>query len=144
VAESLMKAGDRLYVGGKSRVAAFDLHSSTTVPSWEVGVSGAVSRVVAADDRLFAVTREEAILCFGGESVTPRQHALPAVTAEPEDAWTRRAAELLKTTGVREGSVSPGASAPAGWPELVRQSAARHRCRRMPGKCRRFVNGWRI
>jgi outer membrane protein assembly factor BamB len=123
-AESLLKAGDRLYVGGKDRVAAFDLPlTDKAMPSWEVEVRGTVSRLVAADERLYSVTREEVILCFGADPTEPREHALPAPTARPEDAWSRRAASLLKTTGVREGyCVAWGVGSGRLVLELVRQS----------------------
>src|SRR5205085_2857453 len=92
-----VSAVGNLFFNGRG--AAFDLPlTDKAAPSWSADVEGTVSRLVAADDRLFAVTREEAILCFGTSEVEPRRHPPAAGTGDPDDAWTRRAADLLKTT----------------------------------------------
>ena len=48
---------------------------STLTPSWNLNVEGKVVRLIAADDRLFAVTREGRIYCFAGQETKPVAHA---------------------------------------------------------------------
>jgi len=63
----LIRAGDRLYAGGRDTVTAVDVAGPPTV-AWKVPVEGNVARLVAADDRLFAVTLEGRLYAFGGGS----------------------------------------------------------------------------
>jgi outer membrane protein assembly factor BamB len=123
-AESLIKAGDRLYAGGKNHVAAFDLPlHDRAMPSWEADVEGTVVRLLAGDDRLFTVTREGMLCCFGADVVKPRVHALQVAPPQPEDEWTRRTAALLKSTVVRDGyCVAWGVGSGRLVEELVRQT----------------------
>ncbi len=76
-------------------------YTSSTAGS--LGVSGTVHSMIAADDRLFVVTRSTPpkIWCFGGASVTPKtwshsETPLPSTN----DAWTMRVASVLATSGV--------------------------------------------
>lgn len=123
-AESLVKAGDRLYVGGTDRIAAFDLPlNKDAEPSWQTEIEGSVSRLVVGADRLFAITRDEMIHCFAADAVEVRRHPLLVADPDPEDEWTSRATDLLKTTGVREGwCIAWGVGSGRLILELVRQS----------------------
>ena len=133
----LIRAGRRLYGAGEGGfVAAVDLPSGgsryqVAEVSWSTTVRGTVWNLLAGDGKLFVVTREGAIYCFGGRprpagmptAAAPRGPmsdgsgdaaapftlaltSLPAAIVEPpraEDASTRRARRLLAHTGAREG-----------------------------------------
>ena len=79
--ESLIKVGSWLYAGGKGTVSAISLSGPEPEVTWSAEVAGTVSRLIAADDRLFAVTLEGGIYAFGGERVEPREHAAEAVAS---------------------------------------------------------------
>ena len=77
-AEDAIVAGETAYIGGSNFVAAVDLTFSSAVSSnavssnavprsvvWEEEVEGQVVRLLAASGRLFAVTLEGDIICFG-------------------------------------------------------------------------------
>jgi outer membrane protein assembly factor BamB len=103
-AEALIKAGRRLYLGTAGRVLALDLPlKEGAKPSWEAKVEGTVASLVAADDRLFAVTREGRIYAFGGQPAEPITHKQPEPPAEPNDGWAAKARIVLEATGGREG-----------------------------------------
>ncbi len=90
------------------------------------GVEGTVHSVLAAEGRLFVVTREGEIYCFGPQETEPRRYPLeepagPAPKAEP----ARDAEDILAASGVRSGyAVLLGAGTDHGdqIESLVRQS----------------------
>ncbi len=100
-----IKAGRHLYVGGPNAVEAID---TTAVPTpkavWRAEFEGTPQRMLAADDKLFIVTREGRIFAFaagpGGSVVT---HAPTASEPLPADLWTERAKAILEASGLREG-----------------------------------------
>src|SRR5207237_9527674 len=59
-AETLMKAGSRVYLGGPDRITVleWDAAKKELTPSWHLDVEGHVVRLIAADNRLLAVTSE--------------------------------------------------------------------------------------
>ncbi|HXG10454.1 MAG TPA: PQQ-binding-like beta-propeller repeat protein, partial [Gemmataceae bacterium] len=84
--ETMIKAGPRLYIGAPGMVLAIDLplKKDEAAVSWRAAIDGTPASLLAADDRLFVVTREGRIYCFGGERVQPRTHALmPAPPSPP-------------------------------------------------------------
>ncbi|MCI0680659.1 MAG: PQQ-binding-like beta-propeller repeat protein [Gemmataceae bacterium] len=134
VAETLIKAGRRLYLGTTGKVQAIDvdLDEGTMTLGWSADVDGKVLRLVAAADRLFAVTREGRIYCFGAEGRTGRvteptsaggdKRALNGVSARPRSV-VERASALLAATNQREGyCVVWGAGDGGLLAELARQS----------------------
>lgn len=104
-AETLIKAGARLYVGGKGFVQAIDvdLERKALTPGWQAEVEGTVVRLLAADDRLFAVTRDGRLYCFGGAAVKPAAHPRKADTVPVDPIAASRAKRVLDVTGVRAG-----------------------------------------
>ena len=99
----LIKAGDRLYAGGKNVVSAVTIPADggKSRLAWRRKVDGMVGRLVAADDRLFAVTDKGTIYCFGARRVASPQYIveapLRAVAAQTP------AKKILKLTKAREG-----------------------------------------
>lgn len=104
--DNLIKAGSRLYVGGRGQVQAIDLdlENKAMTPSWRGDIDGTVIRLLAANQRLFAVTREGRIYCFGRDAVAPTMLTLAPAPAQPlNDGWGAKAAAILQKTQVREG-----------------------------------------
>ena len=105
-AETLIKAGSRLYVGAKNELQAIDIPSGNRKPSisWKARVQGTPRALVAAAGRLFAVTPDGRLYCFGPRKVQPGEHAhveeSPGVSG---DADKKTAASMLEATGVSEG-----------------------------------------
>jgi outer membrane protein assembly factor BamB len=124
--ETMMRAGSRLYVGAAETVLAIDLDvpAKKMTIGWQAKVQGTVVRLIAADDRLFAVTREGRIFCFGGEQVQSRLFAWqPAVPPTKDIATQRRVTAMLNAAPSREGyAVVWGIGDGRVLRELVRQS----------------------
>jgi outer membrane protein assembly factor BamB len=127
--ECLIQSGSRLYGGSPGLVAAVDLplrKETQTAVSWQASVPGTPASLVAADDRLFVVTREGQLLCFGPGQRKAVRHALPKPPDPPLDAWTRKAHAILDGTGVRQGyAVAWGVGSGRLVSELARQSDLR-------------------
>src|SRR5262249_32975433 len=88
----------------------------------QLPVDGTVARLIAGADRLFAVTYEGDLYCFGGSPITVRRHAMPAVVAAGDD-WSERITTVLDASKVRDGyAVVWGASDHRLAAELARQS----------------------
>ncbi|GAH68257.1 unnamed protein product, partial [marine sediment metagenome] len=100
-----IKAGSRLYGGKKGLVAAVDIPKSGGEPkvSWEAKIDGTPSTMLAAGDKLFVVTRQGRIYCFGGKEVETKTYAIKKPSSPSSDEWTRRAGEILKQSGVTQG-----------------------------------------
>ena len=122
-----IKAGQHLYLGGAGAVEAVCVPQGGGAPEvvWRGAVEGTPHRMLAADGRLFVVTREGAIYAFGGqEKASPAVHNQPTAPSPPADAWTNAAADILQTTQTREGyAVVLGIGTGRLVEELVRQSS---------------------
>ena len=120
---AVVTAGDRLYLGGKGRVAALALPLQGGVLTGEAALEGTVSGLLTVGDRLLAVTREGSIYCFGTGRGQAKEYALPAPPPVAEDTWTARARDILRITGVRDGyCVAWGVGSGRLIEELARQS----------------------
>jgi outer membrane protein assembly factor BamB len=101
----LIKAGNRLYAGGKGIVSAIDIPKSKEDPivSWKVRIDGTVARIIAADSKLFVVTLEGNIFAFGGDEVKPKIHEhIPKKPVIAENVLNK-AKSILETTGISDG-----------------------------------------
>lgn len=106
VATALIQAGSRVYVGSAGRVEARALPLSSDKdagPTWEAAVVGTPTTLFAADDKLFVVTLEGKIYCYGVKRVSPKTHSMPAVAANTNDTWTGKAKSILQAARVRDG-----------------------------------------
>ncbi len=104
--DCLIKAGSRLYAAGDGFVQAvdIDLENNQLTKSWHMKIDGDVERLVAADDRLFVVTRAGRIYCFDGEPTgSPKHHSWAKPSTVVDGASKRRAEEFLRQTGVKAG-----------------------------------------
>src|SRR5207248_1976986 len=92
---------------------------------WRARVDGTVASLVAADEKLFAVTRQGRLYCFGERRGEPRTHPLAAaVPSAQHDLWGERVRSLVEKTGVHEGyCVVWGVGSGRLIGELIRQTA---------------------
>jgi len=111
-----IKAGSRLYAGNKNGlIAAIDMPQETGPSSrgrqalpkadiaWRMQIQGEPWTMLAADDKLFVVTVQGSIYCFGTRAAA-RIHARPV----PEQGkrlrrWDERARQILNDTDIRAG-----------------------------------------
>lgn len=121
-----IKAGQHLYVGDAGAVLAVGIPQRGEAPQvvWRTTVKGTPQRMLAADGRLFVVTREGTIYAFGGrKKADPITHAEPRSPAPPADAWSAAAADILQTTKITDGyALVLGIGSGRLAEELVRQS----------------------
>jgi outer membrane protein assembly factor BamB len=78
----LLRAGNRVYAGSEGRLSAVNLGLPKPKEAWRLEVSGTPGSLIAADDRLFVITREAKILCYGAEAGTPKTYAWKPVVPE--------------------------------------------------------------
>jgi outer membrane protein assembly factor BamB len=105
---ALVRAGRRLYGHAAGRLIAVDLAADANrapTIAWQQAVPGTPAELLAADGRLYVVTREGQISCFGAAPGAARTFALPEVQplATRKDPWTARAGELLRAGQVDAG-----------------------------------------
>jgi outer membrane protein assembly factor BamB len=106
-AGSYIKAGDNLYLHGAGGelliVKDVDTDKRQVVAGPKVP-GGAVWDMLAADGKLFVVTIDGKIACYGGGKVEPKTHAHEQRALEvPKDLATIQAREILKATGQTDG-----------------------------------------
>lgn len=103
----MIRAGSRFYGAEKRRLYAIDAPSggdpAKEETSWQTEVDGHVVRLLAADDRLFAVTLEGRIHCFGGERIESRRHAPATQPIQSSNKQRALAKSILKSTGATSG-----------------------------------------
>ena len=101
-----IKAGSRLYAGGTGVVAAINMpeQGGEAKISWQEQITGTPSSILAADGKLFVVTKEGSIYCFSDREVKPRIYDVNQLPASSvADRWSTNAAHILDQTNVREG-----------------------------------------
>lgn len=103
---AILLAGNRLYGHTGKTLMAVDLPAGEDAKptlAWKQPMAGTAARLLAANGRLFVVTKEGRIVCLGaasGEAKTFRYAATPLAAA---DEAKPRAAEILDKAGVTEG-----------------------------------------
>lgn len=129
---ALIKAGSMLYGGGAGEIAAVAIpvaDEREANVTWEAEITGNVCELLAADDRLFAVTREGQLICFADAAeLTNAIENFPLVAESPQrvSAAKNFAATLLKDTQTTEGyALAWGVGSGTLLKELVAQSALR-------------------
>jgi outer membrane protein assembly factor BamB len=71
---ALLRAGKRIYAGSEGRIAVVQLGAKPK-EAYRLDVPGTPASLIAADDRLFVVTREGTIHCFGAGRQEPLRYA---------------------------------------------------------------------
>jgi outer membrane protein assembly factor BamB len=121
-----IKAGPHLYVSGPGVVEAVRIPQPGEEPRvvWKSTLEGTPHRMLAADGKLFVVTREGAICAFGSqENANPATYAPTVADASSADPWTKTATDILQASQTREGyAVVLGFDTGRLIEELVRQS----------------------
>ncbi|MHC4737404.1 MAG: outer membrane protein assembly factor BamB family protein [Planctomycetota bacterium] len=102
-----LKAGPQLYFSSKNGlISAHNIPSEPNAPAevtWQAKVEGPVSNMLAADDKLFVVTLDGSIYCFGPEKTQLKTYPLTIENSIPDDNWTQKAKTILKTTALNDG-----------------------------------------
>ncbi|WP_202921855.1 outer membrane protein assembly factor BamB family protein [Anatilimnocola aggregata] len=129
---AMIKAGSRLYGGGEGQVIACSLpraDEEEVAIVWQAEVKGTIAGLIAADDRLFFVTREGQIACFAeptSEGAPTRHFALESQRSVSDAEAESKAAELLKSAETTEGyALAWGVGSGELIKEVVRQSSLR-------------------
>ncbi len=99
------KAGARLYAGGTDCVVAVEDMGGSGIERWAKDIVGTPTSMLAADDKLFVITEEGCLYCFGetdtGASLP--SGAPPAIAWPPDDAFTAEAQAILTETEQTKG-----------------------------------------
>ena len=100
-----LRAGSRLYghLGPKVMAIAPPTAGGRPSISWQTEVEGTPSAMLAADDKLFVVTREGRICCYGPKPAEPTIHAMQAAETAPADQSTDLARAILSAAQVTDG-----------------------------------------
>src|SRR5690606_34521613 len=86
-----LQAGGLLFTDGEGVLAAYDLEKSLNTQGkvaavWSAPLPANVTSMLAADQKLFVVTDDAKIHCFGAAPSPPVVHALPQAAAAPAQA----------------------------------------------------------
>ncbi len=127
LAEIHIKAGDHLYGRGVdgSILGVALLEGGKINVDFQAKVEGKLWRVIAADKKLFAVTEDGRIYCFGASDAKPKTHALQVkpLLAVRRDGWAAHAEELQEDGDLTGGwCVSLGIGSGRLIDEILRQS----------------------
>jgi len=92
--------------------------------AWQAPIEGTPWSAISADDRLFVVTREGRIACFGtGEGAARSIDERTPAVSSTQDRWSVRTKQLLSATDQPSGyALVLGAGTGRLAEELVRQS----------------------
>ena len=104
--QAIIKAGSRLYGHAGRALLAVQLPTAggPAKVAWEHGLDGTPSTMLAADGKLFVVTKEGDIYCFGSKPDKCETHPVDAKPLpKASDRWTQTAADILERAGVSEG-----------------------------------------
>lgn len=101
----LIKAGSQLYAGGKNQITAFQppRDGEELKFGWQKKVDGEVSRLIAADGKLFAVTLEGKIMAFGPEPQKARIFPFKTEAPRISRKIRKKIAQIVEQTGIKAG-----------------------------------------
>lgn len=101
----LIMAGNRLYAAGSQKLTAIELPGPNGAAriAWSIPVRGKVQRLVAAAEKLFAVTLDGRIMAFGNGKTEPRIIKQQPQTPQINRQVTENAETLLATAGQKQG-----------------------------------------
>ena len=102
-----LQAGNRLYTGGENLVAGFDVtlvRDEKPDPVWSAPIKGKPWTMLAADNRLFVMTRDSRLHCFGSRKTKPTHHEPSRnLLPEPDKQATSKIQSILKHLNTTEG-----------------------------------------
>jgi outer membrane protein assembly factor BamB len=121
-----LKTANRLYAHHESKVFAIEIPSSgqKAAQSFEATVDGTPASMLASDGKLFVVTTEGSIYCFGTSEQPARQYTLAEPDLGPANKeWSGRVEDILAATGASGGyCLAMGLGTGQLVEELLRQS----------------------
>jgi len=123
-----IQAGGRLYCSRRDGgILAVELDQKPGSVSWRGTVEGSAWTMLVADGRLFVVTEEGSIYCFGARQAKPTRYPLEDREIVPAaDAWSSKAKGILRDCGDGNGyCISLGVGSGRLVQEIVRQSRYR-------------------
>ena len=97
---AILKAGHRLYTHWDRLLVAIDL-GEVPRKAWEIELPDIPAELIAADEKLFAVTENGSVHCFSATDGTPQKYPL-SVLEDPQPGNDSPPA-VLASSGVREG-----------------------------------------
>ncbi|VAX38503.1 hypothetical protein MNBD_PLANCTO02-3386, partial [hydrothermal vent metagenome] len=106
------KAGSRLFAGGDSFVAAFETNiaigtKKEIAPQWSAQIKGNVWNMIPADNKLFVVTDNHFIYCFGKPKANAKQpteyQRISKTKNIIKDQWTETVSAIKKSLKISEG-----------------------------------------
>ncbi len=102
------QAGDRIYLANQKTITAVNLSEAiankTAKAEWSVAMEKPVAAMIAADDRLFVITEENQLYCFGAEKRDPIHHLLTRdLPNRPQDQWVAQAQTLSDVSTSKSG-----------------------------------------
>ncbi len=128
----MIRAGDRLYAAGEKTLSAITLPTTLEEKPqivWQLPIKGEVLRLLAADDKLFAVTLSGEIQAFGVPSKQSKQPSSARKTAEKMISSadsTQTVQFLLDVTQSKKGyAISYGADHESLFDALLQHSPLR-------------------
>jgi outer membrane protein assembly factor BamB len=98
---ALIVAGETIYAGGGTTVAAVDANTQKSL--WSTRVDGVPHGLAAANGRLYVSTDKGTIYCYDGLSRSAPVVNRPAKELPKEDRYSAAADEIVRRTGVKEG-----------------------------------------
>lgn len=102
-----IKAGSRLYgSNSKGNVAGIDIpeKGGKAEVSWNCRIEGKVWNMLAGDEKLFVVTEEGLLYCFGGKEGKTKRHGEPdCETLGASKRHRRKVKQLFSGAGAKEG-----------------------------------------
>jgi outer membrane protein assembly factor BamB len=107
-----IKAGDRVYTAGDGKVAAYEVSGAKgdRKPAWLASIEGTVHHMLAADEKLFVVTEEGGIHCFGkrgagsaGGIVHRHEVVEPPASRGEGDRFAKLIKGLMEEPEIRKG-----------------------------------------
>jgi len=125
VEKLFLKAGKRLYGStGKGELLAIDVFRNESASvSWAHRIETMPRSMLAADDRLFAVTDKGRLYCFGAEKTAPATFAVADTSlSAPADRWAALAKGILKNSDTSGYCVALGLGSGRLVEEIVRHS----------------------
>ncbi|MGF1579949.1 MAG: PQQ-binding-like beta-propeller repeat protein [Gemmataceae bacterium] len=103
--EKYLKAGTQLFSFGGETITAYELDpmlktSEQLRPFWTQKVQGEIHHLLVADDRLFVVTRDAKLYCFGPRITKTTHHTLVKnPLPKRKDVWTQRVTRFATQEG---------------------------------------------
>jgi outer membrane protein assembly factor BamB len=124
--DCLIKAGSRLYAGAGNAILTLDAKNQKLLITDKTIVEGNVARLIAADNRLFAVTYEGRIYGFGGMQVDRQRTITDRTIKVPDKELRARVMKMLETAKADGGyAIVWGAGQPLLIEALLAQSSLR-------------------